>query len=141
MLAKWWRKIGLFILIVACLFNITSKLVKRVSFSDNVKGTVSNKVENVVTQVKGDDTNNQKDIKDIVKKSKEEVNYMREGIHPNYEATTITCACGNVMETNSTKKDMKVDICSKCHPYWTGNLKRETTGGRADRFKKKYGLQ
>ena len=60
MLAKWWRKIGLFILIVACLFNIISKLVKRVSFSDNVKGTVSNKVENVVTQVKGDDTNNQK---------------------------------------------------------------------------------
>ena len=60
MLAKWWRKIGLFILIVACLFNITSKLVKRVSFSYNVKGTVSNKVENVVTQVKGDDTNNQK---------------------------------------------------------------------------------
>ena len=66
---------------------------------------------------------------------------MREGIHPNYDATTITCACGNVMETNSTKKDMKVDICSKCHPYWTGNLKRETTGGRAYRFKKKYGLQ
>ena len=60
MLAKWWRKIGLFILIVACLFNITSKLVKRVSFSDNVKGTVSNKVENVVTQVKGDNTKNQK---------------------------------------------------------------------------------
>ena len=66
---------------------------------------------------------------------------MREGIHPNYEATTITCACGNVMETNSTKKDMKVDICSKCHPYWTGNLKSATTGRRADRFKKKYGLQ
>lgn len=60
MLAKWWRKIGLFILIVACLFNITSKLVKRVSVSDNVKGTVSNKVENVVTQVKGSDTNNEK---------------------------------------------------------------------------------
>jgi len=61
MLAKWWRKIGLFILIVACLFNITSKLVKRVSFSDNVKSTVSNKVENVVTQVKGDNGNNVKD--------------------------------------------------------------------------------
>ncbi len=60
MLAKWWRKIGLFILIVACLFNITSKLVKRVSFSDNVKSTVSNKVENVVTQVKGDNGNNVK---------------------------------------------------------------------------------
>ena len=65
---------------------------------------------------------------------------MREGIHPNYEATTITCACGNVMETNSTKKDMKVDICSKCHPYWTGNLKRETTGGRKNMdYNKKSG--
>ena len=66
---------------------------------------------------------------------------MREGIHPNYEATTITCACGNVMETNSTKKDMKVDVCSKCHPYWTGNLKRETTVGIGYSFKKLYGLQ
>ena len=66
---------------------------------------------------------------------------MKEGLHPNYEETTITCACGNIMKTNSTKSDMKVDICSKCHPYWTGNLKRETTGGRADKFKKKYGLQ
>ena len=56
---------------------------------------------------------------------------MKEGLHPNYTETTITCACGNVM---------KVDVCSKCHPYWTGNLKRETTGGRADRFKKKYGI-
>lgn len=65
---------------------------------------------------------------------------MKEGLHPNYEETTITCACGNIMKTNSTKSDMKVDICSKCHPYWTGNLKRETTGGRADKFKKKYGV-
>lgn len=52
MLAKWWKKIGLLILIVACLFNITSKLVKRVSFNENVKGTVTNAVDNVVTQVK-----------------------------------------------------------------------------------------
>ena len=65
---------------------------------------------------------------------------MKEGLHPNYGEATITCACGNVMKTNSTKNDMKVDICSKCHPFWTGNLKRETTGGRADKFKKKYGL-
>ena len=42
---------------------------------------------------------------------------MKEGLHPNYEETTITCACGNIMKTNSTKSDMKVDICSKCHPY------------------------
>ncbi len=60
--------------------------------------------------------------------------------HPNYNQTTITCACGNVLEVGSTKKDIKVDICSKCHPFWTGNLRQETAGGRADRFKKKYGL-
>ncbi|MBP3463585.1 MAG: hypothetical protein ACI4VN_02920 [Clostridia bacterium] len=52
MLAKWWKKIGLLILIIACLFNVTSKLVKRVSFNENVKSTVTNTVDNVVTQVK-----------------------------------------------------------------------------------------
>ena len=66
---------------------------------------------------------------------------MREGIHPNYGATKITCACGNVIEPNSTKPELKVDVCSKCHPYWTGNLKQNTTGGRADKFKKKYGIE
>ena len=65
---------------------------------------------------------------------------MKEGIHPNYNQTTVTCACGNVLEVGSTKKDLKVDVCSKCHPYWTGNLRQETVGGRADKFKKKYGL-
>ena len=65
---------------------------------------------------------------------------MKEGMHPTYNQTTITCACGNVLEVGSTKKDIKVDVCSKCHPYWTGNLRQETVGGRADRFKKKYGL-
>ncbi len=65
---------------------------------------------------------------------------MKEGIHPNYNQTTITCACGNVLKVGSTKKDLKVDVCSKCHPYWTGNLRQETVGGRADKFKKKYGL-
>ena len=54
MLAKWWKKIGFLILIIACLFNITSKLVKRVSFNDNVKSTGTNTVDNVVTQVKND---------------------------------------------------------------------------------------
>ena len=66
---------------------------------------------------------------------------MREGIHPNYETTKITCACGNELEVGSTKADLKVDVCSKCHPYWTGNLKLNTTGGRADKFKKKYGIE
>ena len=64
---------------------------------------------------------------------------MKTGIHPEYQEATITCACGNVMKTNSTKKDLKVDVCSKCHPFWTGNLRKETTGGKADKFKKKYG--
>ena len=50
---------------------------------------------------------------------------MKEGIHPNYQEATITCACGNVMKTNSTKKEMKVDVCSKCHPFYTNNLKVE----------------
>ena len=62
MLAKWWKKIGFFILIVACLFNITTKLVKRLSFDENVKGTVTKKVNNVITQVKDtvDDQDNKK---------------------------------------------------------------------------------
>ena len=76
-----------------------------------------------------------------IAKSKEEVKTMNKEIQPNYGETTITCACGNVMKVGSTKKDMKVDICSKCHPFWTGNLmRRDTAGSRADRFKKKYGL-
>lgn len=66
---------------------------------------------------------------------------MKEGIHPNYQEATITCACGNVMKTNSTKKEMKVDVCSKCHPSYTNNLKVEKTGGRAEKFKKKFGIQ
>lgn len=65
---------------------------------------------------------------------------MKKEIQPNYTESKITCACGNVIDTNSTKPSMKVDVCSKCHPYWTGNLKQNTTGGRADRFKKKYGV-
>ena len=66
---------------------------------------------------------------------------MNKELQPSYEETTITCACGNVMKVGSTKKDLKVDICSKCHPFWTGNLtRRDTAGSRADRFKKKYGL-
>ena len=66
---------------------------------------------------------------------------MKEGIHPKYTAAPITCACGNVIETNSTKESIKVDVCSKCHSFWTGNLRKDTTGGRADKFKKKYGIQ
>ena len=65
---------------------------------------------------------------------------MKEGIHPNYQQTTITCACGNVIETGSTKKDIKVEVCSKCHPFYTGKQKMVDTGGRVSRFNKKFGL-
>ena len=65
---------------------------------------------------------------------------MKEGIHPNYQPTTIKCACGEVIETRSTKQDIKVEICSKCHPFFTGKQKLVGTGGRVDKFKKKYNL-
>jgi large subunit ribosomal protein L31 len=68
------------------------------------------------------------------------VNKVKEGIHPKYQQTTITCACGEVIETGSTKPNLKVEICSKCHPLFTGKQKIVDAGGRVERFKKKYGL-
>ena len=61
-------------------------------------------------------------------------------IHPDYQETTITCACGNVIHTSSTKKDIRVEICSKCHPFYTGKQKLVDTSGRVDMFKKRYGI-
>lgn len=66
---------------------------------------------------------------------------MKEGIHPDYDAISITCACGEVIHTRSTKSDYKVDICSKCHPFFTGKQKLIDAAGRVDRFRKKYGQQ
>ncbi|MCF8053911.1 MAG: 50S ribosomal protein L31 [Deltaproteobacteria bacterium] len=63
---------------------------------------------------------------------------MKEGIHPEYYETKISCACGNVIETHSTKKDIRVEICSNCHPFMTGKQKIVDTEGRVDRFVKKY---
>ena len=65
---------------------------------------------------------------------------MKQDIHPDYKQTTITCASGNVIETGSTKKDIRVEICSKCHPFFTGKQKLVDTGGRVDRFKKRFGM-
>lgn len=70
-----------------------------------------------------------------------EVNHMREGIHPDYKQTTIKCACGEVIETGSTKQDIKVEICSKCHPFFTGRQKLNDAGGRVDRFNKRFGMK
>ena len=69
-----------------------------------------------------------------------EVKIMKEGIHPKYQKATVTCVCGNTFQTGSTKKDLRVEICSKCHPYFTGKQKLVDTGGRVDRFKKRYGM-
>lgn len=65
---------------------------------------------------------------------------MREGIHPKYTETTITCACGEVINTRSTRENIRVEICSKCHPFFTGKQKLVDTGGRVDRFKKRFNM-
>ncbi|MEN6460207.1 MAG: 50S ribosomal protein L31 [Syntrophomonas sp.] len=66
---------------------------------------------------------------------------MKEKIHPKYFKTTARCACGSEIEVGSTQENIKVEICSKCHPFYTGNKQRIVdTTGRVDRFKKKYGL-
>ena len=66
---------------------------------------------------------------------------MKEKIHPKYEMTKISCACGNVIETRSTVKDQKVEICSTCHPFFTGKQKLVDTAGRIERFRKKYNIK
>ncbi|MEC8426942.1 MAG: 50S ribosomal protein L31 [Pseudomonadota bacterium] len=65
---------------------------------------------------------------------------MKADIHPNYGTMTATCSCGNVIETGSTlAKPVHLDVCSSCHPFYTGKQKQATTGGRVDRFKKRFG--
>jgi large subunit ribosomal protein L31 len=63
---------------------------------------------------------------------------MKNGIHPKYTETTIRCACGKELEVGSTKKDISVEICSNCHPFFTGKQKLIDTAGRIERFRKKY---
>ncbi|MEH6576017.1 MAG: 50S ribosomal protein L31 [Amphritea sp.] len=65
---------------------------------------------------------------------------MKNGIHPEYTEMSATCSCGNVVKTRSTLgKDMHLDVCSQCHPFYTGKQKEATTGGRVDRFNKRFG--
>jgi len=66
---------------------------------------------------------------------------MKEKIHPKYEMTKINCACGNIIETRSTARDIKVEICSACHPFFTGKQKLVDTAGRIERFRKKYNIK
>ena len=66
---------------------------------------------------------------------------MKPNIHPNYGECVVKCACGETFATGSVKKEMTVDVCSKCHPFFTGKQKLVDTSGRVDMFKKRYGLQ
>ncbi len=66
---------------------------------------------------------------------------MKEGIHPEYKPARITCACGSVVETRSTAQNIHVDICSQCHPFFTGKQKLVDAAGRVEKFKRKYGIK
>lgn len=65
---------------------------------------------------------------------------MKTEIHPNYEEATVICNCGNTFKTGSVKKEIRVEVCSKCHPFYTGRQKSTAAKGRIDKFNKKYGI-
>jgi large subunit ribosomal protein L31 len=66
---------------------------------------------------------------------------MKEGIHPKYHKIMVTCACGNQFETRSTKSEIRLELCSACHPFFTGKQKLVDTAGRIERFQRRYGLE
>lgn len=70
-----------------------------------------------------------------------EVKEMKEGIHPTYHQATVTCNCGNTFVTGSTKPEIHVEVCSKCHSFYTGQQKTARSDGRIDKFNRKYGVQ
>ena len=65
---------------------------------------------------------------------------MKEKIHPNYVTSIITCSCGQTFETGSIKAAMRIDVCSKCHPFFTGEQRIVDTAGRVERFKRRFGI-
>ena len=66
---------------------------------------------------------------------------MKRDIHPNYVEITVTCGCGSTFKTRSTGKDLHLDVCSQCHPFYTGKQKLVDTAGRVDKFRQKYGIR
>jgi len=66
---------------------------------------------------------------------------MKAGIHPEYKVSNVTCSCGNTFETGSVKEDIRIEVCSECHPFYTGRQKFAQADGRVDRFNKKYGIK
>ena len=65
---------------------------------------------------------------------------MKKGIHPDYQETKVTCACGNTFTVRSNKAELHLEVCNKCHPFFTGKQSRASRAGRVDKFNKKYGL-
>jgi large subunit ribosomal protein L31 len=80
-------------------------------------------------------------LANINKANIKEVKIMREGIHPDYYQAKVVCNCGNEFVTGSTKEEIHVEICSKCHPFYTGQQKATSARGRIDKFNKKYGVK
>lgn len=76
----------------------------------------------------------------VKSRSKKEVISMKKGIHPEYKECKVTCACGNTFMTRSVQEEIKTDICSACHPFFTGQQKFAHRGGRVEKFKSKYNL-
>jgi large subunit ribosomal protein L31 len=72
---------------------------------------------------------------------RKEMKSMKTGIHPNYKKVMVKCACGNEFETGSVKEEIRIEVCSECHPFYTGRQKFASADGRVDRFNKKYGLK
>ena len=66
---------------------------------------------------------------------------MKQGIHPEYQIATVHCSCGNTFQTRSTRSELRVEICSNCHPFYTGKQKLVDTGGRVERFQRRYAKQ
>jgi large subunit ribosomal protein L31 len=66
---------------------------------------------------------------------------MKQGIHPDYQIATVHCSCGNTFQTRSTRSDLRVELCSNCHPFYTGKQKLVDTGGRVERFQRRYAKQ
>lgn len=66
---------------------------------------------------------------------------MKKDLHPDYQAAKVICACGNTFDTGSVKDELKVEVCSECHPFFTGRQKFADAGGRVDKFNKKYGIK
>ena len=66
---------------------------------------------------------------------------MKQGIHPEYVEAVVHCACGNTFQTRATKPDLHVEVCSACHPYFTGEQRIVDTAGRVERFKRRYGIK